>query len=450
METFDGQAPGSRRYWNEAIETMPRARLAELESSRLNAQVVYTCERSAYYAERLRHAGIDPGEVKDRETLARIPFTEKSDLAAAQREGALFGPHQCAPLRDIVRVAGTGGTSGQPFRLGWTRRDVEVYNEMGARALWALGCRPGDLVVNCFNYSLYAGGVMDHMAFETLGAATLPYGVGNSRRLLAMLADMPGEVAVYATPSHAVRLAELAREEGVDLPSLGVRKGFFSGEAGLQLPGYRDRIESLFGMRAGDLYGMAEMGVQSAECAYREGLHYGGGGLVMLELIEPQSEAPMPIEAGAVGELVYTAIRREACPILRLRSHDLVRILGDTCACGRTSPRFETLGRSDDMFVVKGVNVFPLAIQQVLTGYRPRCTGEFEVELHRPPPIDYAPVLRVEVADTVAPARRAALGEELREAIAIALGFRAEVVPVAQGSIASEHKTRRVRRSYRG
>ena len=440
----------SKPYWNEVIETMSRGRLEELESRRLQAQVIYTCERSAYYAERLRQAGLEPSEVKDREALAQLPFTEKSDLAQAQRVGALFGPHQCAPLREIVRIVGTGGTSGQPLRLGWTRRDLEVYNEMGARALWALGCRPDDLVVNCFNYSLYAGGVMDHMAFETLGAAMLPYGVGNSRRLLAMLADLPGELAVYATPSYAVRLAELARAEGVDLPALGVRKGFFSGEAGLQLPGYRHRIESFFGMHAGDLYGVAEMGVQSAECAYREGLHYGGGGLVMLELIDPQSEAAMPIEAGAVGELVYTAIRREACPILRLRSHDLVRILGDTCACGRTSPRFETLGRSDDMFVVKGVNVFPLAIQQVLIGYQPRCTGEFEVELHRPPPIDYAPLLRVEVADEVPPAHRAALAEELRGAIEMGLGFRAEVMPVAQGSIASEHKTRRVRRGYRG
>ena len=153
---------------------------------------------------------------RTRAVRRRRPFTEKKELAAAQREGALIGPHLCSPRADLVRLVGTGGTSGKPLRIAWTRADVAAYNEMGARALWALGCRPGDLVVNCFNYSIYAGGVMDHMAFENLGATMLAYGVGKSRQLLDLLADLPGQKSLYATPSYAVRLAEVAREAGID------------------------------------------------------------------------------------------------------------------------------------------------------------------------------------------------------------------------------------------
>ena len=217
---------------------------------------------------------------------------EKSEITESQKQGELFGPHQCAEFKDIVRIVGTGGTSGQPTRIGWTDNDIKNYNEMGARGLWTTGCRPDELVVNCFNYSLYAGGIMDHMTFEYLGAAILPYGVGRSERLLEMLQGFPksgATYALYSTPSYALRLHEVAQTMGIDLRDLGFTKGYFSGEAGLQVPGYRQRIEEAWGMKAMDLYGAAEFGVQSGECEYQQGLHYSGGGLVVAELIEPES-----------------------------------------------------------------------------------------------------------------------------------------------------------------
>ncbi|MEE9250484.1 MAG: hypothetical protein V3U93_05090 [Alphaproteobacteria bacterium] len=440
----------AKTFWNEELETMPPDELRQRESVLLAGQVDYLYRTSPYYRQVFDEAGIDPGAITSIEALEQVPFTEKRVLAQTQRDGALIGPHQCAPFEDIVRLVGTGGTSGKPIRIGWTRADIEAYSEMGARALWAMGCRPSDLVVNCFNYRLYAGGVMDHMSFEVMGAAILPYGVGKSRELLELLADIPGDKCLYATTSYAVRLAEVAGEAGIDPRSIAISKGFFSGEAGLQIPGYRDRIEGLWGMTARDLYGVAELGCQAGECEYRAGLHFGGGGLVAVELIDPESGAVKPMAEGETGELVYTALKREACPLLRLRSHDYVRVYPGRCACGRTSLRFDAIGRSDDMFTVKGVNVFPTSIQSALVKLRPRVTGEFQVVLDRAPPIEYPPVLLVEAAHDLPESRQADLRAEIAASIRRELGFSATVELVRQGTIASEHKTRRVHRIYDG
>lgn len=436
--------------WNEAMETMPASAIRAYEAARLTTQLRYVADQSPWYRERWEAAGVELDRVDSVEALELLPFTDKREIADAQVAGDLFGPHQCAPTASIVRIVGTGGTSGQPIRLGWTAADVGVYNEMGARALWAMGCRPDDVVVNCFNYSVYAGGVMDHGAFEALGAAILPYGVGQSRRLLETLAAIPGPLSLYATPSYAIRLAELAAELTVDLPALGVRKGFFSGEAGLQVEGYRRRIEDAWGLVAHDLYGIAELGCQSGECEYRTGMHFGGTGLVAAELIDPDTGAVVPITDGAEGELVFTALQREACPLVRLRSHDYVIVYTDPCPCGRTGFRFHVRGRSDDMFVVKGLNVFPRGIREALLDLGDVVTGESFVVLGQAPPIDYDPELYLEVRRDVPAEDYPHLAAEIVDLLVRRVGFRAAVRFVPQGSIASEHKTMRLYRSYEG
>lgn len=436
-------------FWNIDFETLQGEDLRHFEAPLLARQIEYMYATSLYYRAKLDKAGVRPGDVTCHEALERLPFTEKKDLAQAQREGALIGPHQCAPTSDIVRLVGTGGTSGKPMRIGWTRDDVQAYNEMGARALWILGCRPGDLVLNCFNYSIYAGGVMDQLAFEHLGATVMAYGVGKSRALLDMFADIPGDKCLYSTPSYAVRLAHVAAEAGIDPLSLNIRKGFFSGEAGLQVPGYRQKIEETWGMSTHDLYGIAELGCQSAECEHRDGMHFCGQGYVIPELIDPETGAVKPMRDGEKGELVYTSIRRQASPLLRLRSHDFVEIKTSPCACGRTGLRFHTQGRSDDMFVVKGVNIFPTAVQDVLHDLAPRLTGEFQIALDSPPPFDYAPRLIVEVADELPSSKHAALIRETEALVSHKVALTVRVELVRQGTIASEHKTKRVLRNYR-
>jgi phenylacetate-CoA ligase len=440
----------SRHFWNEAIETIDERDLRRLERERLREQIDYNYRSSPFYRATLDEAGIKPGDIRHVEDLARVPFMEKRSIADSQADGTLLGINQCARLDEIVRIQATGGTTGQPMRIGLTRRDIEDYCETGARALWAMGCRPGDIVFECMNYNLYSGGVSDHLTLETVGTATVPFGVGNSERLLAMMAGLKNDLCIWATPSYAVRLAEVAEQLGIAPRSINLRKGFFSGEAGMQVPGYRERIETIWGMVARDQYGTGELGLHSGECDELSGVHFGGTGIALAELVDPDTGAVLPFEDGAQGEVVYTSLRRQACPLMRMRSHDLMQVFTEPCRCGRTSFRFRILGRSDDMFIVKGVNVFPLAIQAVLMTLAPRATGEFRVVLDRPPPIDYPVPLTVELTREVP----AMLHDELRHEIVARLqkelNFTAAVSFVEPGGIATEKKTRRVVRTYRG
>jgi phenylacetate-CoA ligase len=440
----------SRRYWNEAIETISKEDLRRLERDRLREQIDYNYHSSPFYRATLDAAGIRPGDIQCAEDLVRVPFMEKRAIADSQADGTLLGVNQCAPLDEIVRIQATGGTTGQPMRIGLTRRDIADYCETGARALWAMGCRPADIVFECMNYNLYSGGLSDHLTLETVGAATIPFGVGNSERLLTMMAGLKDDLCIWATPSYAVRLAEVAEQLGIEPKSVKLRKGFFSGEAGMQVPGYREKIEAIWGMAARDQYGTGELGIHSGECEEQNGVHFGGTGIALAELIDPDTGAVLPFEDGAQGEVVYTSLRRQACPLMRMRSHDLMQVFTAPCRCGRTSFRLRILGRSDDMFIVKGVNVFPLAIQAVLMKLAPRVTGEFRVVLDRPPPIDYPVPVTVELARDAQPTLQDALRREITASLQKELNFTAAVQFVEPGSIASEKKTRRVVRTYRG
>jgi len=438
------------RFWNEALETLSPGERRRLEDDRLAEQIAYDVAASPFYRAKLDGAGVRGDDIRRVEDLARVPFMEKGEIADSQADGTLLGVNRCAPLERIVRIQATGGTTGQPMRIGLTRRDIDDYGQMGAGALWTMGCRPGDIVFECMNYNLYAGGLSDHLTFETLGAATIPFGVGHSERLLTMMAGLSDPVGIWATPSYAVRLAEVAAQLGIEPRSVGLRRGYFSGEAGLQVPGYRERIEETWGMVARDQYGTGELGLHSGECEQQNGVHFGGTGIAIAELIDPDSGEVLPFTDGQQGEVVYTSIRREACPLLRMRSHDLMQVFTEPCPCGRTSFRFLILGRSDDMFIVKGVNVFPLSIQAVLLRLSPRITGEFQVVLDRPPPIDYPVPITVEVARDVPAETHDALARDVAARLQAELNFTAAVVLASPGTIATERKTRRVIRSYRG
>jgi phenylacetate-CoA ligase len=436
-------------FWNEAAEQRDPAEVRRLENERLAEQIAYDYATSPFYREKLDSEGVRPEQIRHVEDLARIPFLEKDEIADSQADGVLLGVNQCAPLDRIVRIQATGGTTGQPIRIGLTRRDIADYNEMGAQALWAMGCRPGDIVFECMNYNLYSGGLSDHLTFETLGAATVPFGVGHSERLLTMMVGLKDPVGIWATPSYAVRLAEVARQLGIEPRSVGLRKGYFSGEAGMQVAGYREQIEEIWGMVARDQYGTGELGLHSGECEYQNGVHFGGTGIAIAELIDPDTGDVLPFTEGQQGEVVYTSIHREACPLLRMRSHDLLQVFTDPCPCGRTSFRFRVLGRSDDMLIVKGVNIFPLSIQIVLMQFAPRVTGEFRIVIDRPPPIDYPVPLTVEIDRDVPIADHEALTRDVEARLKAELNFTAAVALVPPGDIATEKKTRRVIRSYR-
>ncbi len=413
-------------------------------------QISRLFQANVFYREKWQQAGVSVGDIRDLNDLKKLPFTEKVEPADAQKAGALLGANQSVELSQLVRIVGTGGTTGQPLRLGLTQNDLDTYSEMGARALWAMGCQPEDFVINCFNYSLYAGGTLDQSSFERMGAAMLPYGVGQTNRLLQVMASIKEDICLYSTPSYTIHLAERAATQGLSPKEINITKGFFSGEAGLQVPGYREKIESTWGMSAADLYGAAEVGAQSAECEHRTGLHFFGQGLLHAELINPETGEAIAKTDGAIGELVFTTLMYEACPLIRFRTHDSVQIYTKPCECGRTGFRFHLMGRSDDMFVVKGVNVFPTGVQKVLLSLQPEVTGEFYIVLNDAPPIDYPPLIRLETSKCTDAEQHPMIVDKIKNAVREQLGFSPEIELVEQGCIASMHKTRRLYRVYDG
>jgi phenylacetate-CoA ligase len=440
-----------RIYWNGEMETLGPEQQRAIEEPKLLRQLEYAWRASAFYRRKWRDAGIDPRQVQCAEALVTLPFTEKDELQDTQEATPPFGANQCVPLEQAIRMQATGGTTGRPLRMTMTRHDVAIYNELGARGGWAAGMRPGDLLFECMNYSLYAGGVSDHLSFEHLGACVAPVGIGQSKRLIEILRDVRMETCLWSTPSYALHLARVAQDHGIDPVSLNIRKGFFSGDAGLAIPSYRRRIEDALGLVASDIYGLGELGGFAAECRYRDGLHFLGQGLLIAELVDPASGQAIALRHGAVGELVYTTIDRESCPLIRFRSHDHVRVSTAPCPCGRTGFRFRVLGRSDDMFIVKGINVYPLAIQDLVLGFAPVLTGEFQVILPDPPPITYDPPVRVEAGDGVDPAEFPALRDRVTVRIREILMFTPDVEVVSFGCLPkTERKARRLYRRYRG
>jgi len=433
------------------METARPDDLRAIEAAALRRQLDYARTASPFYRRKWDAAGVDPGRVGAVEDLVRLPFTEKRELQETQEASPPLGDNRCAPLDQLVRMQATGGTTGRPLRIAFTRRDVDVYNEVGARAAWAAGLRPGDVLFECMNYALYAGGVSDHMTFETVGACVAPVGIGQSRRLLEIIRDMRMPVGLYATPSYALHLARMAREEGLEPSELGIRKGLFSGDAGLGVPGYRQQIERTWNLAARDIWGMGELGALAAECDVADGLHYLGQGLFVAELVDGRTGEPLALADGAVGELVFTTLEREAFPLVRFRSHDHVRVSTGTCPCGRTGFRFAVLGRSDDMFIVKGINVYPLAVQDVVYGFRPELTGEFQILLDEPPPITRPPRLRVEHGEALGPEELDRLRDRLTRRIQEVLVFTPAVELVAAGSLPrTERKAKRLYRLYQG
>ena len=331
--------------------------------SALQEQLAYLEGSSPFYRERLRAV---------RETshadLPRLPFTTKDQLREGQRRDPPFGPQLCAPRGRLVRMHVTSGTTGDPVAVGFTRADHEANSNLGGEAFRIAGLLPGDVVAHCLNYSLYAGGIADHMALERSGATVVPVGTGQSERLLGLIPRL-GITAIFGTLSFPAYLAARAREHGLDPAALGLRHIVTAGEPGAGLAAVRAEIEETWNATVADTFGMSDVwSTMAGACGEGDGLHLTTGGRALLELVDPDSGAPVEQSDGAAGELVWTHLGREASPLLRYRSGDLGRVWTSPCACGRTTPRVSIEGRRDDMLRVQAVNVYPQAISAILSG----------------------------------------------------------------------------------
>lgn len=410
--------------------------------SLLDRQLAYVAEHSAFYQGKWGTRKACPTS----SDLAGLPFTTRRDLQDDQDACPPFGSYVAAPSARISRVHRTSGSTGRSLLISLSAADVERTIERGAACLRAAGAGPGDLIVHCLNYCLWSGGVTDHQCLERTGAGVIPFGVGRSAELIeTMLRLKP--TGIHCTPSYLSRLEErLVNDFGKTPRELGLRIGLFGGEPGLQDPRFRSRIEAKWGFRAVDAnYGMAEvLSIFGAECDARRGLHFEGGDAVRAEIRKVDSDEAVAFEAGATGELVLTHLQRECQPLVRYRTSDVVEVLAtDPCECGRESPRFRVIGRVDDMIVVRGLNVFPSAIAEVVNSFSDQLSGAYLIDVDRLDPIGRI-VVRVEAGGSCS---EPSVGDRLGEAIVDRLGVRVEVELAPRGSLPTgEIKTQRVRR----
>jgi len=439
------------RYWNEKVETMSAEELFRLESEKLVKEVGYVYRNSPFYRAKFKEIGLEPGEIKTRDDIVKLPFTSKDDLRQTQAEEGGLGGHQCAPKSDLVRIQGTSGTTGRPLYIGLTRHDADVWKELFARHAWTGGLRPGDSFVHPANYTLFVGGLSEAVSAEAMGVCVIPAPLATTglEKLMQIVMTMKPTV-LFATPSSTVFLADYVRKQlGIEPVSLGFMKGFMAGEAKPEED--RRKIEEEWGIVARNFYGLADVAADLAsECGEGEGMHFCGQGLIQAELIDPATLKSVPMVDGAEGEIVYTTIDREATPVLRYRCRDMVRVFTSRCACGRTSFRFSVFGRSDDMLKVKAVNVFPSAVKDVISSFMPETTGEFRIVLYEPgPAISTNLELKIEHGEGVSGDKINDLAARLKRSIKEKLVFTPEIKMIPPNTLErSEYKINYFERMY--
>ena len=341
-------------------------------------QIARLFERSPFYRRKLAAAGFDsPAAVGGLERLDSLPFTEKDELRASQAESPPLGSHAAVDIAEVARIYSTSGTSGTPLYIPLTRNDVEDWRAIGRDTYSKNGLKAGDSVVTTFGAGPFVAGA-SLAAFEAIGCTHIPIGVGNTEKLLAALRHLKPK-CLGATPSYALHVAEKLGGAKSSLERVIV-----GGEPGGGEDGFRKKLQDALGVRVYEIMGIGDVAASLwGECPEQAGMHFSGGDSIHVELVDPDSGKPVELKDGAKGELVYTHLRREAAPVLRFRSRDHVQAWTSKCGCGRTTLRVRCIGRTDDMLIVRGVNVFPSAIRELVGKFQPRVTGVVLVKPRR-------------------------------------------------------------------
>ena len=340
------------------IECMDREELKKIQLERLKETVELCYNNVPLYKQRMDELGVKPEDIKELKDIAKLPFTYKTDL----RDEFPFGLF-AADKKDIVRIQGSSGTTGKPIVSGYTENDVEVWTEIVARSLAAAGCDKDDIIQIAYGYGLFTGGLGAHQGATRRGAMTVPMSSGNTQRQLMMLKEL-GATMLCCTPSYAIYLGESIKEMGYDIKDFKLKSGCFGAEPWTEE--MRNQLEELLNINAYNIYGLTEMGGPGVafECCEKNGMHINEDHFIA-EIINPETGEPLPY--GEEGELVFTTITKTGMPLIRYRTRDLCTLYEEKCACGRTHARMSRIfGRSDDMMIIRGVNVFPSQIEGVL------------------------------------------------------------------------------------
>lgn len=428
-----------KMIYNIEYETMPREAIEAIQFKRLKNTLDNVYAKVPFYKEKFKEAGIEPSDIKTLKDLSKVPFTVKQDL----RDNYPYGMF-AVPMSNVVRIHASSGTTGSPTVVGYTRRDIGTWAELMARSLAAGGATPGDIIHNAYGYGLFTGGLGVHYGAEELGASVIPVSGGNTKRQIVIMKDFAPTI-LTATPSYTLHLAEVAKDVGVDFKDLNFKYGIFGAEPWSET--MRKDIEEKLGITAVDIYGLSEvMGPGVAiECfEAQKGLHVFEDHFIA-EIIDPETGEVLPY--GEVGELVFTSITKEAFPIIRYRTRDITSLNPEPCICGRTHVRMNKVsGRTDDMLIIRGVNVFPSQIESVLMKTN-EIAPHYQLIVDREGNLDNLTVM-VEIdethfADEVRQLQK--LGEKISHNIKEYLGVSAKVKLVEPKSIArSEGKAVRV------
>ncbi|MCT9870416.1 phenylacetate--CoA ligase family protein [Paenarthrobacter aurescens] len=424
---------------------LDRRQVRHLQEERLRVQLEYVQQHSTFYRQKFADAGIDFPAIRSIADLAALPFTEKSELRESQLTTPPLGDHAAAALRDVVRVHASSGTTGRPSYVGVTAKDADAWAEVAARIYRCQGVTEDDVVIHGLALGFFVGGLPLAEGVQRTGATFVPVGIGATDRLVQSARDL-GATVLSCTPSFARYLIDYMRNRlGEDPRTLGFRRILVGAEPGGSIPSVRQEIESAFRAEVYESVGNADvLPVYSAMCGEFDGNHLLAEDHVIFELIDPDTGNVMDWVDGAEGELVTTHLARQCVPLIRFRTRDRVRVRAGLCPCGRQSPRITCIGRTDDLLIVNGVNVWPSAISDVVASMSPRTTGVFEILLSQTPPLVEPPVhLRVEHGGTEDPGSlKTDLERELRDRLIA----RCEVELVPRGTLErSEGKTRLIR-----
>jgi len=425
------------KIWDPLYECMPREDLEQLQLERLQATLNRVYKSVTCYKKKFDEAGINPEEIRSLDDLAKFPFTTKEDLRLNYPYGMF-----AVPLREVVRIHSSSGTTGKPTVVGYTKNDIRTWSNLVARFMTAAGVTRDDVVQIAFGYGMFTGAFGLHYGSETIGASVIPMSSGNTEKQIMIMQDYKSTVLV-GTPSYALTIASRMEQMGIDPKSLSLKVGLFGGEPWSEA--MRREIESRLFISATDNYGLSEVigpGV-AGECEHKNGMHLFEDSFIA-EIIDPDTGEVLP--RGSVGELVLTTLTKEAFPMIRYRTRDITSLDYEKCACGRTMVRMKkTMGRSDDMLIIKGVNVFPSQIEEILFAIE-GCEPHYQLVVEREGDMDTLEV-RIEVTENIffdEMKRQKAFVEEVQRKIHSMLGVGASVKLVEPSSL-PRHEGKAVR-----
>ncbi len=438
-----------RPHFNPAIETAAPEELRSMQEQKLRTQVRYLHEHSPLMREKLELAHARPEDVRTLDDLALLPFTTKEELRASQAAAPPLGRHKAASA-NVVRVHASSGTTGTPSYVGVTEHDRRSWREAVARAYWSQGLRPNSVFTMGFGIGFFVGGLPISDAATLIGCTFVPVGTGASERLLTSSMAMKAD-CLTCTPSYAAYLAEYARSKmDLDVATMGFKHLFMGAEPGGGIPAVRDNLATLWNAKVSESVGNADViPIHSAECEYRQGNHFLVPDYAILEIIDSATGAVRPLDSETLsGEMVFTHIDRECVPLLRFRTYDQVEVDTRPCPCGRTGPRIRCVGRTDDMLILRGTNVWPSAIKDVVMSMRPRTNGEVQILLDRPGPA-VEPPLKLRIEADGEPATLEKLREDAEALLRDRLIFTSHVEVVPVGTLPRfEMKARLIRKLY--